>query len=38
MDAAEVKNWFGDYLADFVALGRGDVEDVRRILTATGYR
>lgn len=32
MDAAEVKNSFGDYLADFVGLGRGDVEDVRRIL------
>jgi len=32
MDPAEVKRWFGAYLADFVALGRGDVDDVRRIL------
>jgi hypothetical protein len=27
-----VRRWFGTYLADVIALGRGDLDDVRRIL------
>lgn len=36
MDEAEVKRWFDSYLADFVALGRGDIDDVRQILAHYG--
>lgn len=32
MDEAEVDQWFAGYFADFVRLGRGDENDVRRIL------
>jgi uncharacterized NTF2-like protein DUF6841 len=32
MDELEVKRWFDAYLADFVALGRGDTDDVRLVL------
>lgn len=36
MDEIEVKRWFAAYLADFVALGRGDIDDVRRLLDHYG--
>jgi hypothetical protein len=36
MDTTEVTHWFDSYLADFVALGRGDIDDVRRILAHYG--
>jgi hypothetical protein len=36
MDEHEVKRWFDAYLADFVALGRGDIDDVRRVLDYYG--
>jgi hypothetical protein len=36
MDTAEVQQWFAAYFADFVALGRGDLDDVRRILDHYG--
>jgi hypothetical protein len=36
MDADEARRWFATYLADFVALGRGDLDDVRRILDHYG--
>ncbi|GAB1514294.1 DUF6841 family protein [Actinophytocola sp. KF-1] len=36
MDVAEVDRWFAAYLADFVALGRGEIHDVRRILAHYG--
>lgn len=36
MDDAEVARWFRSYLADFAALGRGDVQDVRSILAHYG--
>jgi uncharacterized NTF2-like protein DUF6841 len=36
MDTDEVRGWFGSYLADFIALGRGDLDDVRRILDHYG--
>lgn len=36
MDTDEVRGWFRSYLADFVALGRGDLGDVRRILEHYG--
>ena len=32
MDNAEVARWFAGYLDNFAALGRGEVEDVGRIL------
>ena len=32
MDNEEVARWFTGYLENFAALGRGEVEDVRRIL------
>jgi hypothetical protein len=32
MDTEDARRWFADYFADFVALGRGDLDDVRRIL------
>jgi uncharacterized NTF2-like protein DUF6841 len=32
MDELEVKCWFHANLADFLALGRGDTDDVRRVL------
>jgi hypothetical protein len=35
MDADEARRWFDTYFADFVALGRGDL-DVRRILDHYG--
>lgn len=36
MDADEARRWFDSYLADFIALGRGDLDDVRRILAHYG--
>jgi hypothetical protein len=36
MDEADVERWFASYLADFIALGRGDSDDVRRILAHYG--
>ena len=36
MDELEVKHWFDAYFADFVALGRGDIDDVRRVLDYYG--
>jgi hypothetical protein len=36
MDRDEVRRWFDTYLADFIALGRGDLDDVRRILDHYG--
>lgn len=32
VDKVDVRAWFDSYLADFVALGRGDVDDVGRML------
>ena len=32
MDEDGVEEWFSSYLGDFVALGRGDTDDVRRLL------
>jgi len=36
MDEVEVNRWFSSYLAEFGAVGRGDVEDVRRLLQYYG--
>jgi uncharacterized NTF2-like protein DUF6841 len=36
MDADEVRGWLRSYFADFVALGRGDLDDLRRILDHYG--
>jgi len=36
METAEVDHWFAAYLADFAALGRGEVDDVGRILAHYG--
>src|SRR5437763_5055204 len=36
MDVGDVKRWFAAYLADFIALGRGDIDDVGRILAHYG--
>ncbi|HLN76596.1 MAG TPA: hypothetical protein VK204_06085 [Nocardioidaceae bacterium] len=36
MDTAEIEHWFAAYLADFTALGRGDLDDVGRILAHYG--
>lgn len=36
MDEFEVKRWFDVYGGDFVALGRGDSDDVRRLLDYWG--
>lgn len=36
MEETEVKRWFDAYLAEFVALGRGDTDDTRRILAHYG--
>ena len=36
MDERGVREWFGAYLNDFVALGRGDTQDVRRLLVHYG--
>lgn len=36
MDADEARRWFNSYFAEFVALGRGDLDDVRRILDHYG--
>ena len=36
MDADAARRWFDSYLADFIALGRGDLDDVRRILDHYG--
>lgn len=36
MDKVEIERWFSSYLADFVALGRGEVADVRLILAYYG--
>ncbi len=32
MDERGVREWFGAYLSDFIALGRGDTDDIRRLL------
>jgi hypothetical protein len=32
MDSGDVRDWFGAYLDVFQACGRGDVDDVRRLL------
>jgi hypothetical protein len=36
MDEADVERWFASYLADFIAPGRGDSDDIRRILAHYG--
>lgn len=36
MDTAEAGRWFAAYLVDFVALGRGDIADRRRLLDHYG--
>lgn len=36
MDEVEIERWFSSYLADFVALGRGEASDVRLILAHYG--
>ena len=36
MDERDVRDWFDAYLADFAALGRGDTDDVRRLLRSYG--
>jgi hypothetical protein len=36
VDEREVTSWFQAYLADFIALGRGDRDDVRRLLEHYG--
>jgi hypothetical protein len=36
MDADAARRWFDSYLGDFIALGRGDLDDVRRILDHYG--
>lgn len=36
MDELEVTRWYDSYLAEFAALGRGDADDVRRILAFYG--
>ncbi len=36
MDEREVRSWFQAYLADFIALYRGDSDDVRRVLDYYG--
>ena len=36
MDEVDIRRWFDSYLADFVALGRGDTDDVGRMLNHYG--
>jgi NTF2-like protein (DUF6841) len=36
MDKVDIRRWFDSYLADFVALGRGDADDVGRMLNHYG--
>ena len=36
MQEDEVRRWFDSYLADFMALGRGDTDDVRQLLAHYG--
>lgn len=36
MQTDEVRRWFDSYLVDFVALGRGDTDDVRQMLAHYG--
>ncbi|MGZ4616224.1 MAG: DUF6841 family protein [Actinomycetes bacterium] len=36
MDERSVSSWFRAYLADFIALGRGGTDDVRRLLAHYG--
>lgn len=36
VDEHGVREWFGAYLRDFVALGRGDTDDIRRLLLHYG--
>ena len=36
MDVPDVRQWFAAYLADFAALGRGDVDDAGRLLRYYG--
>jgi uncharacterized NTF2-like protein DUF6841 len=33
MDESQIDRWYGAYFAEYVALGRGDVTDVRRVLS-----
>jgi hypothetical protein len=33
MDEADVDRWYATYFAEFVALGRGDLDDPRRVLS-----
>jgi hypothetical protein len=36
VDKVDIRRWFDSYLADFVALGRGDADDVGRMLNHYG--
>ncbi len=36
MDEHGIREWFRAYLSDFIALGRGDIDDVRRLLLHYG--
>lgn len=36
MDKVDVERWFSAYFADFVALGRGETDDVRLLLAHYG--
>ncbi|MDQ3454295.1 MAG: hypothetical protein M3513_02205, partial [Actinomycetota bacterium] len=36
MGIVEVERWFASYLGDFVALGRGEADDGRRLLAHYG--
>jgi len=36
MDAAEVEQWFGDYLEGFAALGRGESDDAAGLMAFYG--
>jgi hypothetical protein len=36
VDERDVRSWFQAYLADFIALGRGDSDDVRLLLAHYG--
>lgn len=36
MDVPDVRQWFTSYLADFAALGRGDLDDTARLLGRYG--
>ena len=38
LDVAEIRAWFDDYLRAFAACGRGDSDDVERLLAYYGSR